>query len=61
MSLDSIQQNARTILEMHKVYEQLLQQNTPQVKEKLRQTRKYLLTLSQSMQKMVEEEKQNAG
>ena len=61
MSLDSIQQCASTILEMRKLYSQLQQQNNPQSREKMKQTRKYVLNLTRSIQSMVEEEKKNVG
>ena len=61
MSLDSIQQCARAILEMQKLYSQLQQQNNPQSREKMKQTRKYVLNLTRSIQSMVEEEKKNVG
>ena len=61
MSLDSIQQSASTILEMQKLYSQLQQQDNPQSVEKMKQTRKYVLNLTKSIQSMVEEEKKNVG
>jgi len=61
MSLDSIQQCAHTILEMQKLYSQLQQQDSLQSREKIKQTRKYILNLTKSIQSMVEEEKKNVG
>ena len=61
MSLDSIQQSASTILEMQKLYSQLQQQDNPQSVEKMKQTRKYVLNLTKSIQSMVQEEKKNVG
>ncbi len=61
MSLDGIQHNAKTIIDLYKAYLDLTKQNNPELNEKILQTKKYILKLSENIQKYIEEERQNVS
>ena len=59
MSLEVIQQNARTIMEMFRLYSNL--QTQPNSEEKSKQIKMSILSLAYNIQKMINEERQNAS
>lgn len=56
MSLEAIQQNTKTILELSDAYEKFLKQKN---RRKLKETKNYILRLSNNIRKLVEEERKN--
>lgn len=61
MTLDIIQQNAKTIIEMYRLYANLQNQNDEFSKQKLKQIKSAILNLAYSIQKIINEERQNAS
>lgn len=61
MTLDIIQQNAKTIMEMYRLYATLQNQNDEFSKQKLKQIKSAILNLAYSIQKIINEERQNAS
>jgi len=61
MTLDIIQQNAKTIMEMYRLYVTLQAQNDEFSQKRLKQIKTAILNLAYNIQKMINEERQNAG
>jgi len=61
MSLDAIQMNAKTIIELYRLHANLQNQNDKQSTDKAKQIRNSILSLAYNIQRMINEERQNAG
>ena len=60
MSIESINHNARSIVEAYEIYEKLLSEKEPN-KEKIGKIKQYMIKISEMMKKSVEGLKQNVG
>lgn len=61
MSLELIQQQAKTIRDMYEVYQTLLQRTDSESEKKKLSTKKYMRSLTKNIQKMIDEERQNVS
>ena len=58
MSFEVIQQNAKTIAELARLYDNLKAQNNPNNYEKIKQIRLQIMKLIDNIQKYIDEERQ---
>tara|TARA_Y100000310_G_scaffold326717_1_gene392002 strand:- start:159 stop:341 length:183 start_codon:yes stop_codon:yes gene_type:complete len=60
MSVESIKQNAQSIIEAYEIYDTLISEGQPN-KKKVARIKNYILKLSYNMRKSIQEERENVS